>query len=581
MLRSLLRSVSNPQRQTFRPQMSVEPGQMKKTVTTSLEIVTPSEILNWEEPLLQDEPVQDVVSNLLETFVTYNRCFTFNEVLDWADEGADGDKLRQSFVDDPRFVCFYLQECSEEYFVPERTLFRWWSHFSLQLAGSRQPRLTHRQLAMSMSSLRADGQWDVPPIAAVDFGRQFGFVGSAWSSGHYVFPLAYILSNMTQPLRQLSGTILETFECAEKRELVLKQSLADAIKSGLSHFNQRAIEVIKGREGLPPYNKMTLEQLGAIQGVTRERIRQIESKFWRRLSSEPITRSNYPIILAFLTGLLVEIIRCRGTLVVNTESEQTALVVFLSRCLSIPQTEIGRLVVLGVSNIDLSILAQLNSITQQIDPDVIATQLDAGNLAFLPAGDLEQIAQTNAIDKTGKLTKVDKVYLTLKNIGEPVHFSDVTEVYNYLYPQDHMTERNIHAVLSRCAHPDSEQHGIVWVGLRGTYALKEWGYERPSLSIFDAVAEIVEEKYEQTGQKPVPIAVIQAEIGKYRQVVNSTSLVIAIQCNPRLEQVFKDTFVPKDLSEQSRQEIAEDETDRILKEFQSELDHRSQGHSGA
>ena len=570
-LRVLLRSLSNSRSQAFRSQTPVELGQSKAIGTTTLEDESPSMISHREQPSLQDKPVQDVVPNLLETFVTYDRCFTFDEVMDWSDEGVDRAKLRQSFVDDPRFVLLSQQKWGSEHFIPESTLLRWWSHFSLRLARAQRSRLTHYQLAMSMNSLRMDGQWDAPPVGAVDFGQRLGFVGPAWSSEHYVFPLAHLLSNMTQPLRQLAGRILETLACMEKRESVLKQPLADAIELGLSHFVQKTIQVVKAREGLPPYKKMTLEQLGAVQGVTRERIRQIESKFWRRLSSEPVTQRNYAVTSAFFTGFWAEFIRHRGSLVMNLESEETTFVAFLAKCLGMPQTEIGRLVVLGISNIDLSILAQLNSVAQQTDPDSIAAQLDIGDLSYLAVDDLRKIAQALASDKAGRLTKADKVYLTLKNIGEPAHFSKVAEVYNYLYPQDSVTERSIHAVLTRFAPESDKRYGIVWVGVKGTYALKEWGYERPSLSIFDAVVEIVKEKYEQTGQKPVPFTVIQAEIPKYRQIVTPASLTIATHCNPRLDRVFKDSFVPRDTDEQFQEEIAKDELDRILRGFQEEL----------
>ena len=122
-------------------------------------------------------------------------------------------------------------------------------------------------------------------------------------------------------------------------------------------------------------------------------------------------------------------------------------------------------------------------------------------------------------------------------------------------------EHNIHALLSW------EGHGVVWIGVRGTYALEEWGYEHPSKTLFDTVAEIVEERHGATG-KPVPFTVIAAEMGKYRPLVKDSSLAFAAYCNPRLKRVSKNSFVPRIPGDEGQEAIAADELDRILQEFE-------------
>ena len=120
---------------------------------------------------------------------------------------------------------------------------------------------------------------------------------------------------------------------------------------------------------------------------------------------------------------------------------------------------------------------------------------------------------------------------------------------------------SIHAVLSR------ETQGIVWVGQRGTFALREWGYERPALGLFDAVTAIVTDKYAEIG-KPVPLNVIRAELPQYRDFVKETSLIFATSMNEQLRQVGKDAFVPKDPSEEPEEVgISDDELDLVLKQF--------------
>lgn len=154
---------------------------------------------------------------------------------------------------------------------------------------------------------------------------------------------------------------------------------------------------------------------------------------------------------------------------------------------------------------------------------------------------------------------MQRVYLVLKNIGRPAHFSKITERYNLMFPEEPSKERNIHAVLGR------GQYGIVWVGVKGTYALKEWGYKKPQPMI-NSSQEIVERIYNMTGN-PVPFTTILAEVGKDRQILNPSSLLIALSFNPNLKRVFKDFFVPKYGDDQYHEEVSDEELDEILKKY--------------
>ena len=106
---------------------------------------------------------------------------------------------------------------------------------------------------------------------------------------------------------------------------------------------------------------------------------------------------------------------------------------------------------------------------------------------------------------------------------------------------------------------------FVLVG-NGLYALKEWGYERPSKTLFETVAEIVEIFYKRTG-KPVPFTIIMTEIGKYRKITNVASLTIAAHFNPNLRCVSKNSFMPKGPNDQAQDEVSVDQLDKILQEF--------------
>ena len=286
------------------------------------------------------------VSNLLETFATWNRCFTVSEVLEWSGEAIDPAELRRAFCDDSRFILLSQPGWGPECFLPERTMFRWWTNLNLRLARIRQPRLTERQLTASMNSLRPAGLWFTPPIDILNYGQKFGLVSPAWTHGVYVFPLAHLLSQTTlMMLRTFKATLVD-FASPEIRNDAIRKPVSEGIESVLSQFPQRTSHIVKAREGLPSYRKMTLEELGAAYGCTRERTRQIESKFWKRMKN-PQVRGRSPLVAI----LLAELMRRQGSLVLNPGQEDTSFVCFLAKCLGVPyvQTKVGSFVLLGYS----------------------------------------------------------------------------------------------------------------------------------------------------------------------------------------------------------------------------------------
>lgn len=185
----------------------------------------------------------------------------------------------------------------------------------------------------------------------------------------------------------------------------------------------------------------------------------------------------------------------------------------------------------------------------------------------LSLNQIEEISRSLLSETVIHVTKTDRVYEALRQIGVPSHYSQIADTYNDMFPDDYSTENVIHATLSR------KQDRIVWIGMRGTFALKEWGFERPSDTLFNTVAEIVKEQYSKNG-KPVAINTIQAELGKYRKVVNLNSVILASYCNEQITNVYKDYFIPIEFSEKIP--VANGDTDselldRILRQFETQV----------
>lgn len=64
---------------------------------------------------------------------------------------------------------------------------------------------------------------------------------------------------------------------------LMEESLKDEVKYGLSMLSPREVEVLGAYYGLKGRKSMTLEEIGELYGLTRERVRQIKERAIRRL----------------------------------------------------------------------------------------------------------------------------------------------------------------------------------------------------------------------------------------------------------------------------------------------------------
>ena len=64
---------------------------------------------------------------------------------------------------------------------------------------------------------------------------------------------------------------------------LMEQSLKEEVQQGLSILSPREVEVLSAYYGLNGYKSLTLEEIGELYGLTRERVRQIKERAIRRL----------------------------------------------------------------------------------------------------------------------------------------------------------------------------------------------------------------------------------------------------------------------------------------------------------
>jgi RNA polymerase primary sigma factor len=82
------------------------------------------------------------------------------------------------------------------------------------------------------------------------------------------------------------ATMLDVFmpEGSEEPDLdLMAESLREEVAQGLSMLSPREMEVIASYYGLNGYKALTLEEIGELYGLTRERVRQIKERAIRRL----------------------------------------------------------------------------------------------------------------------------------------------------------------------------------------------------------------------------------------------------------------------------------------------------------
>lgn len=82
------------------------------------------------------------------------------------------------------------------------------------------------------------------------------------------------------------ATMLDLFTPKDQKSPdlnLMEQSLRDEVRYGLSLLSSREIEVLSAYYGLNGHKSLTLEEIGELYGLTRERVRQIKERALRRL----------------------------------------------------------------------------------------------------------------------------------------------------------------------------------------------------------------------------------------------------------------------------------------------------------
>lgn len=332
--------------------------------------------------------------------------------------------------------------------------------------------------------------------------------------------------------------------------------LKEAVDSILAHIEQeREQEIITRRFGLLD-RRETLEQIGELLGITRERVRQLEKAILVRLKIAAADEK-LPAVHAVERLLIRDISehgrvsrvqdiadRLAGENGSALVRAHIAFIAELSPRLAVVNENDNYYHAVGINEYgdEKKIKSQVDEIVKAIkkhgEPITIEELHDQLNYEHPDqvralASVSKQLASLK--DRWGlvKWPTVnpknirDKIYVVLAEKGKPMHFSDIAKaIKNSDFKRRNVTTQAIHNELIK-------DKRFILIG-RGIYALETWGYSRGTVS--DIITAVMREAGE-----PLHRDEIVKRVLKNRQV-KETTILLNLQSKPQFKRVAKATY---------------------------------------
>lgn len=343
----------------------------------------------------------------------------------------------------------------------------------------------------------------------------------------------------------MGESILDKVISSKQNEQMRDFNPPEAIAALFRQLTNKEEDILRRRYGLNGQTKQTLEEIGQIYKLTRERIRQIESTAVKKLKKvrgfhdvigpiettlrsvidqhggavsknrlfdlvfefSPSTDINRQSVTFIITKLLDDVFLNMATTAVLRSGWRSATV-------SLAQVNmlIERLVEIVRERNQPINEAELIQLYHQKNPTTAGAS-DITDQALLGYLTLSQKISRNPFGDYG-LTEWgtivpkrmnDKIYLVLKKADKPLHFTEIAEQINKI------------GFDSRRAYPPTVHNELilndryVLVG-RGIYALREWGY-RPGV-VSDVIIEIMKKSEQPMTRDQIVDAVMAQRIVK-------------------------------------------------------------------
>lgn len=317
---------------------------------------------------------------------------------------------------------------------------------------------------------------------------------------------------------------------------------------------EREREIIARRFGLYD-RKETLEQIGELLGITRERVRQLEKAILIRLKLA--AENDLPFVAQiekeFIKHLseMGRVARVSDLALKVTEKgderdrAHTAFLATLAPNLTVLDENDFYFQSVAIKEYfdEKSLKTAVDSIVKTIKEHgqpVTIPQLHEMTSGYEHPDHVRALASVSKLlahlkDQWGLLKWPlvnpknirDKIYVILQEQGKPMHFSEISgKIKDSDFKRKDVTTQAIHNELIK----DSR---FVLIG-RGIYALKEWGYAKGTVS--DIIVKILKKSKE-----PMHRDDIVREVLKSRQV-KETTILLNLQGKKQFKRVAKATY---------------------------------------
>lgn len=454
--------------------------------------------------------------------------------------------------------CRYMQEAAAE---------KWWVNHTLRWAKMGMNYLTAEQLAGTMSLTFDERRWDTPPRNLLAAGRRWSMVDDGCVPGTYVSPWASVLRanpHFIKPFHALfdfdapsyrRGISIEESFLQENWLRIWANAPKDqpaetfihlVVDEALDQLTDRELEVFRRRRGIGAGGRETLEQIAGDFGLTRERIRQIESKAVKRLNQK-----SHLFSLLFC-GFAAYFIRSGGSLLIP-DAKETHHWDTLASAINLKTA--------AIQNFDLQIIGTAadladyhNHLRGLANPMAVAERPADGVapslLSFMSHNEAAKVfaierefAETLSEFRSAEAVKnrARMVYQVMRSLGRAAHYREIAEEGNRMFPDRQSSTHNWHSALMLS---EAIELGVVWIGKKGMYGLREQGYDRPTRNLFAAAAAIVESQFAATN-RPVSFDFVMQELNKERQDPDRNSVLIALGINDRVEPLGHGRYIPK------------------------------------
>jgi len=335
-----------------------------------------------------------------------------------------------------------------------------------------------------------------------------------------------------------------------EKPLINTETVVQDILASIERERER--EIIARRYGLFD-RKETLEQIGELLGITRERVRQLEKSVMTRLRS---TSSELPHIMEIEATLLATIETTGQTMRIsalgaaltaeNTRTDQSRLAFITELTPNISAISeddnfyqsAGNAKVHNESGIKAEVVKLVDAIAKAGKPLETREITKAANMpndiyTAALASTSKQLATLNGRWGLVKWPTVnpknirDKIYVILAENGKHMHFNEIAEaIKGSDFKRKDVTTQAIHNELIK-------DKRFVLIG-RGIYALREWGYKKGTVA--DIISEVLREAGEPLHRDEIVKRVLKSRF------VKETTILLNLQSKSQFKRVAKATY---------------------------------------